>query len=221
MSFCSAFVMHSGTCAPKSESSVEEKWSFANRASSGWTSSLTTASLSNLASVSSILNQKVIFSGGTPALSYLLISLFSLSISSFSTVGFSFSGLAGGVSYIQEGFQTHDCMIVKIIINGIPHFTIEHVYSFWNTSRLCAGAPSFLYLSIYISMTISFSEGSTSISLLMTHFSKILNQLQSDIYKAREWVSSNPLTLKCKFMLVSRKWNPIQTPHLHLSWCLP
>ena len=56
------------TCTPKSESSVEEKCSFANRASSGWTSSLTTASLSNLASVLSILAEGHLLRWNTCAL---------------------------------------------------------------------------------------------------------------------------------------------------------
>jgi len=70
-----------------------------------------------------------------------------------------------------------------------------------------------------------FSEGSTlnlfADDMLLYKVIKSpedLNQLQSDINEVHEWVSSNYLTLnpiKRKFMLISRKRNPIRTPHLH------
>ena len=77
--------------------------------------------------------------------------------------------------------------------------------------------PQDLLFLIYID-NVSFSEGST-LNLFaddMLLIPRRSQQLQSDINKVHEWVSSKHLTLnpiKCRFMFNSRKWNPIQTPH--------
>ncbi len=49
---------------------------------------------------------------------------------------------------------------------------------------------------------------------------EVLQQLQSDMDRVNEWVSSNHLALnpaKCKTMLITKKRNPTQPPQLQLN----